>query len=107
MTISYYTNTLPVGIKLYRYTAGFLHQKVFLVDRQCAGVGTANLDNRSFRLNFELTLLNYDPAFIQAVENILKADFDHSRTVALAEYTERPFFFRLLCRSARLLSPIL
>ena len=58
-SFSYYPNILPVGINLYRYTAGFLHQKVFLVDNQCAAVGTANLDNRSFRLNFELTLLNY------------------------------------------------
>ena len=106
-TISYYPNTLPVGIKLYRYTAGFLHQKVFLVDRQCAAVGTANLDNRSFRLNFELTLLNYDAAFIQAIEDMLKADFGRSRPVDLAEYTERPFVFRLLSRSARLLAPIL
>ena len=61
-SFSYYDRTLPLGIKLYRYTAGFLHQKVFLVDRNCAAVGTANLDNRSFRLNFELTLLNYDAA---------------------------------------------
>ncbi|MBL0713743.1 MAG: cardiolipin synthase, partial [Desulfosarcina sp.] len=106
-TISYYPNTLPVGIKLYRYTAGFLHQKVFLVDRQCAAVGTANLDNRSFRLNFELTLLNYDAAFVQAVEEMLEADFDHSRSVELAEYSERSFAFRLLARSARLLAPIL
>jgi cardiolipin synthase len=106
-TVSYYPNTLPAGIKLYRYTAGFLHQKVFLVDHQCAAVGTANLDNRSFRLNFELTFLNYDPTFVQAVEAMLTCDFDHSRTVKLAEYTQRSFGFRLLSRSARLLAPIL
>ena len=106
-TISYYPNTLPAGIKLYRYTAGFLHQKVFLVDRHCAAVGTANLDNRSFRLNFELTLLNYDAAFVQAVEAMLSEDFAHSRRVELSEYSERGFGFRLLARSARLLAPIL
>jgi len=106
-SFSYYPNTLPVGIKLYRYTGGFLHQKVFLVDQQCAAVGTANLDNRSFRLNFELTLLNYDTAFVQAVEEMLKEDFHHSRPVKLEEYTERHFLFRLAVRSARLLAPIL
>ncbi len=90
-TISYYSNTLPAGIKLYRYTAGFLHQKVFLVDRKCAAVGTANLDNRSFRLNFELTLINYDAAFVSAVERMLEADFDRSRFVELEEYTGRSF----------------
>jgi cardiolipin synthase len=106
-TVSYYPATLPAGIKLFRYTAGFLHQKVFLVDRQCAAVGTANLDNRSFRLNFELTFLNYDAAFIQAVEEMLAKDFENSRPVDLAEYTERSWGFRLLSRSARLLAPIL
>jgi cardiolipin synthase len=106
-TVSYYPNTLPVGIKLYRYTAGFLHQKVFLVDRHCAAVGTANLDNRSFRLNFELTFLNYDATFVKVVETMLADDFAHSRPVALSEYTERGFGFRLLSRTARLLAPIL
>lgn len=106
-SFSYYPNILPVGINLYRYTAGFLHQKVFLVDHQCAAVGTANLDNRSFRLNFELTLLNYDIGFVRAVADMLKEDFHHSRLVKLEDYTERSFIFRLAVRSARLLAPIL
>jgi cardiolipin synthase len=106
-SFSYYPNILPVGIKLYRYTAGFLHQKVFLVDHHCAAVGTANLDNRSFRLNFEMTLLNYDAGFVGAVAEMLEEDFLHSRLVKLEDYTERPFLFKLAVRSARLLSPIL
>ncbi|MBC2736371.1 MAG: cardiolipin synthase [Desulfobacteraceae bacterium] len=106
-SFSYYPNILPVGIDLYRYTAGFLHQKVFLVDHHCAAVGTANLDNRSFRLNFELTLLNYDAAFVGAVAEMLEEDFHHSRLVKLEDYTERSFLFKLAVRSARLLAPIL
>ena len=106
-SFSFYPRILPVGIKLYRYTAGFLHQKVFLVDRTCAAVGTANLDNRSFRLNFELTLLNYNETFTRAVEDMLVEDFAHSRPVALEEFTARPFLFRLAVQSARLLAPIL
>jgi cardiolipin synthase A/B len=106
-SFSYYPNTLPVGIKLYRYAAGFLHQKVFLVDQSCAAVGTANLDNRSFRLNFELTLLNYDATFVGAVADMLDEDFNHSRLVKLEDYTDRPFIFKLAVRSARLLAPIL
>jgi cardiolipin synthase len=70
-------------------------------------VGTANLDNRSFRLNFELTLLNYDSSFIQEVKNMLDEDFSRSRPVKLPEYTQRSFFFRLAVRSARLVAPIL
>jgi len=106
-SFSYYQNTLPNDIKLYRYTAGFLHQKVFLVDSSCAAVGTANLDNRSFRLNFEVTLLNYDSGFVKEVETMLENDFAHSSPVAMDEYSKRSFFFKLAVRSARLLAPIL
>jgi cardiolipin synthase len=106
-SFSYYENTLPIGIKLYRYTDRFMHQKVFLVDSNCAAVGTANLDNRSFRLNFELTLLNFDSFFIKKVEDMLYNDFSCSRSVELTDYTQRSFFFKLAVRSAGLLSPIL
>jgi cardiolipin synthase len=106
-SFSFYRNTIPVGIQLFRYTAGFMHQKVFLIDSTCAAVGTANLDNRSFRLNFELTLLNFDRAFIDKVEAMLQNDFARSRKVALEEYTQRPFYFQLAVRFASLLSPIL
>ena len=106
-SFSYYQNTLPHGVKLYRYMAGFMHQKVFLVDSSCAAVGTANLDNRSFRLNFEITLLNYDPGFIKDVEAMLENDFSNCAPVTMAEYSERSFFFKLAVKSARLLAPIL
>ncbi len=106
-SFTYYQNTLPLGIKLYRYTAGFMHQKVFLVDSACAAVGTANLDNRSFRLNFEITLLVYDPGFVKEIEAMLSGDFTRSRPVTMEEYSRRSFFFKLAARSARLLAPIL
>ena len=106
-SFSYYEDILSIGIKLYRYTAGFMHQKVFLVDSTCAAVGTANLDNRSFRLNFELTLLNYDSSVIKEVEDMLNEDFSQSRPVELTDYTRRSFFFKLAVRSAKLLAPIL
>jgi len=106
-SFAYYQNTLPLGIKIYRYTAGFMHQKVFLTDSSCAAVGTANLDNRSFRLNFEVTLLNYDASFVKEIEGMLSTDFARSRPVTLEDYTRRSFFFRLAVRFARLLAPIL
>ncbi len=106
-SFAFYQNTIPLGIQLYRFTAGFMHQKVFLVDSTCAAVGTANLDNRSFRLNFELTFLNYDRAFIDQIDDMLQNDFARSRTATLEDYTETPFYFRLAVRFASLLSPIL
>ena len=44
------------GVKVYRYTNGFLHEKIILMDDRIAGVGTVNFDNRSFRINFEVTM---------------------------------------------------
>jgi cardiolipin synthase len=106
-SFSYYQNTLPHGIKIYRYTAGFMHQKVFLVDSSYAAVGTANLDNRSFRLNFEISILNYDSGFIKQIEDMLSDDFLRSHPVTMQDYTQKSFFFKLAVRSARLLAPIL
>jgi len=104
---SFYPNVIPAGVKLYRYMPGFMHQKVFLVDASCAAVGTANLDNRSFRLNFELTLLIFNNSFVKKVEAMLRNDFENSRLVAIEEYTNRRLPFRLAVRLASLLSPIL
>jgi cardiolipin synthase len=106
-SFSFFDQILPVGVKLYRYMQGFMHQKVLLVDTTLAGVGTANLDNRSLRLNFELTLLNYDAVFIEQVEAMLRNDLANSRQVRLEEYTQRSFWFRLAVRFSRLLSPVL
>lgn len=106
-SFAYYQEILPAGINIYRYSRGFLHQKVFLVDSACAAVGTANLDNRSFHLNFELMLLNYSPRFIADVEKMLLRDFSGSRRAVLEDYTTRSFPFRLAVRSSALLSPVL
>ncbi|MGB6222252.1 cardiolipin synthase [Haloferula sp.] len=105
-SFSFYEDTVPYGIKLMRYQRGFLHQKVMLVDDRYAFVGTANLDNRSFRLNFEITALSTDPAFIDEVGHMLVIDFEHSRQVKVSEFTDRRFWFRLACRAARLMAPI-
>jgi cardiolipin synthase len=94
-------------VGFYRYTNGFLHQKVVLVDDQVAVVGTANLDNRSLRLNFEVSLLAVDQAFATEVAAMLEEDFANSRKMHPGEFGEKPFWFRLAARAARLTAPIL
>jgi cardiolipin synthase len=103
---SYYTELQATGIKLYRYHPGFMHQKVLLVDHQVAGVGTVNLDNRSFLLNFEIMAFLTQGAFLQHVEAMLDADLNSAKPVDLTEYSQRPFWFRLAVRVARLLAPL-
>lgn len=95
------------GIKVYRYQAGFLHQKVWLVDDDCALIGTANLDNRSFRLNFEVSVVTRSKEFAAQVEAMLVKDFAHSKLIPKGELAARSFIFRLAVRCAYLLAPIL
>ena len=95
------------NIRFYRYTKGFMHQKAMLIDDHTAAVGTANFDNRSFRLNFELTVLVPDRTFNSEVAEMFKEDFRHSRIMQPGEVEEKPYWFKLLVRLARLSAPML
>ncbi len=95
------------NVRFYRYTKGFMHQKVLLIDNQTAAVGTANFDNRSFRLNFELTAIVKDSAFNAEVEEMFLLDFSNSRVMQQSEIDDKPYWFTLLVRIARLASPML
>lgn len=94
------------GISIYRYEPGFLHQKVILAD-EIGIVGTANADNRSFRLNFEISMLFPDQDMAQQVRAMLEADFAKSRLTDVKDYLQAPFHFRLGVRIARLFAPVL
>lgn len=97
---------LASGIEIYRYTRGFMHQKTFLVDDSVAAVGTANLDNRSFRLNFEITAIVLDRGFAAEVEQMLREDFSGSRKMTLKEVEVKPFWFKAAARAAYLTAPL-
>ncbi len=103
---SYYEQAIPYGVKLFCYQRGFLHQKVMLIDDRLASVGTANLDNRSFRLNFEITGFSTDRKFVDEVAAMLEEDFTHSIEAKVEDFTRKSFLFRAACRGARLLAPI-
>jgi cardiolipin synthase len=106
-SFSYYAEMQAVGIQLYRHIDGFMHQKVILIDHEIAGVGTVNLDNRSFFLNFEVMGFITDRHFIDQVEAMLLNDLAASRLVDLAEYSRKSIGFKLLVRVSRLLAPVL
>jgi cardiolipin synthase len=95
------------GIQLYRYQNGFLHQKVVLVDDEVAAVGTANLDNRSLRLNFEVMAVVVDRTFAGQVAVMLERDFQQARRTSAADLRDRSWPFRWAVRAARLFDPIL
>ncbi len=103
---SYFDDAGRTGAKFYRYQDGFLHEKAMLIDDAVATIGTANFDNRSFRLNFEITAAIADPTFASKVEKMFENDFKHARLMEQGEYDRKPWWFRLGVRFARLTAPI-
>lgn len=95
------------GVKVYLYEPGFMHQKVALVDRDFAVAGTANFDNRSFRLNFEATVVVKDEAVCDRVEAMLEADFARATRITREDLEAKPFAFRFAANATRLLAPVL
>jgi cardiolipin synthase len=104
---AYAQEAIAAGISLQRYTDGFMHQKVLLIDDRVAAIGSANLDNRSFRLNFELTPLVFDAAFVAEVAEMLRRDFARSRPHDRAFQASRSVVIRSLAPAARLFAPLL
>jgi len=100
-------HALRAGVRLFRYRPGFVHQKVLLVDDDCAAAGSINLDSRSFRLNFEASALVLDRGFAAEVEAMLLADFTRSREVDSREYLDAPYLRRVAMHVARLFDPLL
>ncbi|MDR0901258.1 MAG: cardiolipin synthase [Opitutaceae bacterium] len=94
------------GVRTFRYEKGFMHHKVMVVDDAYCTVGTANFDNRSFRLNFEVTMVFADGDFARQVAAMLEEDFKHSRLATMEELDARGFWYRLGVRAAMLLSPL-
>ncbi|MFO0972470.1 MAG: cardiolipin synthase [Phycisphaerae bacterium] len=104
---SYYDELCAAGVEVYEYDAGMLHSKVVVVDQSWALAGSANMDTRSFRLNFEITTVLYDPA----PARLLQADFDalRDRSRRVHPLSPRDWRFResLKLGLARLASPLL
>lgn len=104
---SYFDQVSAAGVSFYRYDDGFLHEKVMLIDDNIATIGTANFDNRSFRLNFEITAVVVDGELANNVEQMFENDFLSSRLMLRDEYDNKPFWFKLAVRTARLTAPVL
>jgi cardiolipin synthase len=96
-----------LGIRFYAYAPGFLHEKVLLIDDDFAAVGTANFDNRSFRLNFEVTALIADTAFAADMAAMFEDDFAHAEPIDPQSFDERPFWWRFGVNLSRLAAPVL
>ena len=104
---SYFQQAANTGVQFFRYTKGFMHQKTMLIDDSVSAIGTANFDNRSFRLNFEITAIIVDREFNTEVEAMFLEDFANSRKMKRGELAQNPFWFKFAVNLARLTSPLL
>jgi cardiolipin synthase A/B len=103
----YWTEMLEAGVKVYQYTRGMLHSKVMLVDGRWASVGTANLDNRSLHLNFELSCLLYNRELIDELAARFECDLQESMRLDPEKFAKRGLGVRLVENGCRLFAPIL
>ncbi len=103
----YWSDLLEAGVQVYQYTRGMMHSKYMLIDGEWASVGTANLDNRSLYLNYEVNCLVYDPVVVAALEEQFLKDLEWSVRLDPGVYVTRPLASRLAENAARLLSPVL
>jgi cardiolipin synthase len=103
----YYAELLEAGVRIYEYEAGFLHAKTLVVDRWLGAVGSANMDIRSFLLNYELTGFVYGEAMAEALARQFMVDLASARIVPADFERKLPYRKRILYAFAGLLSPLL
>jgi cardiolipin synthase len=104
---SYIPELIASGVRVYEYLPRFIHAKTIVVDDDLAIVGTANLDNRSFQLNFEVVALLFDRDINAELANAFEADLRDSHCIDRDELQRKSLPRRLGEASARLLSPLL
>lgn len=111
-TISFWNSTsyigelLEAGIRVYLYKNGFTHAKLLMVDGILSAVGSANMDNRSFDLNFEVNAMIYDRVITGKLEKTFFEDLEHSDECMIESWNKRPRIKRLKESLARILGPL-
>lgn len=98
---------IEYGIKIYRYGNGFIHSKTIVADGEVCSIGTANLDIRSFKLNFEVNAFIYNEKIAKEQEKIFLGDQLKSKLVKKEEYYKRSRSLRIKESLIRLLAPVL
>ncbi len=103
----YWADMLAAGAEVYQYAKGMMHSKIVLVDTSWAMVGSANLDNRSLHLNFEVGCMLHTPELVVELERQFEEDLRQSVRLDAVTFAQRPFLVRLTENACRLFSPVL
>lgn len=106
-TQSFFEELLKAGARIYLYEKGFIHSKVFVIDGKLASVGTANLDMRSFDLNFEVSALIYDEQIATEVRSSFYDDLKNSVEITSEQWQQRTKIRQIGEKIMRLVSPFM
>ncbi|RYY31163.1 MAG: cardiolipin synthase [Chitinophagaceae bacterium] len=104
---SYYEELLEAGVRIFLYRKGFIHSKTLIADHSLSMVGTANMDIRSFDLNFEVNAVVFDTGTHRDLKNAFMADLKDSVEIGLEQWRSRPRLRKMFESSCRLLSALL
>lgn len=104
---SYFPELLTAGVRVYEYETRFIHAKTVVCDDDVAIIGTANLDNRSFRLNFEVAAIVFGEPINRRLAEAFTTDLGECRELSGPALARQPFRTRLGQAAARLISPLL
>ncbi len=106
-SLSYLGSLLRAGAKVFIYNTGFLHCKTLIIDDYVSTVGSANMDIRSFALNFEVNAVVYDEEVNKSLKDQFYLDIEKSVEMTLEDYLQRGRMVKVKEAFSRLLSPIL
>lgn len=104
---SYMNDLLEAGVRFYTYQPGFLHVKGVMADGEICSFGTANMDIRSFQLNFEVNAVIYHRETAMKMEEQFIKDMEVCNEITLYDYAKRSLIIRIKEQVSRLLSPLL
>lgn len=104
---SFYNDLMQAGVEIYEYDHGVLHSKLITIDNRWCMLGSANMDVRSFRLNFEVTALVYDPKVADESSDSIERRCQRARRIAPPDVYHGSLGRELLEGAARLFAPLL
>jgi cardiolipin synthase len=105
--MTYAADMARAGVKVLLYQGAYFHAKTVCVDSAVCSIGSANMDIRSFSINYETNLVIYDPEVTRELERDFAADMQHCVEFSAEEYEARNTASRFLDSTARLCSPLL
>lgn len=105
---TYLQELIECGVEVYSYRDNaFIHSKIITIDSKICSVGTANMDRRSYELNYEVNCVFYDEEITRKLEDIINEDISVSKLITYEDCKEEPFYIKVCGKVCRIVSSLL